>query len=98
MLGYKLIIYKILRQIKPPFYPLKFYLSITSFREIGFANFITHCKNLASLIVKEGASATITSLTIKRRESLGLPVLNFNKGDVDKLAVLTGLQKKLGGS
>ena len=69
--------------------------SLISTRAKDLSTFISHCKDIASLIVKEGVAANITDLTLRRRRSLSLPSIEVNRVDSKKLAAVTGLSKIL---
>ena len=74
------------------------YCSLMSIRAEDISVFMTHCKDIASLIIKGGLAANITDPVLRRRKSLGLPPIEVNKTDLKKLASLTGLVKKIGES
>lgn len=91
---YKRAVYRTFRKmgfLKSPFW---LYASIAILDGKGFTNFIhSYCKGMVSLIIKEGAAISITSSIVKRRESLGLPAPSFDKFDIKKIALRTGLSE-----
>jgi len=90
--------YEIIWKAKLPSTPLNSLLAFSSFMSIrggDISAFITHCRDLALLIVKRGTTATVTDTSLRRRKSLNLPTLKFNKVDMDKVALITGLSKIL---
>lgn len=90
--------YKTILKIEPSPNLLLTFSWFISTRTRGWANFISHCKNLVHSIVKEGTTAPITGSILKRRKDLGLRTFRFNKVDVRKLAELTELSRILEGS
>lgn len=94
-MSYRLVIYKMIKKLKPAASPLDFYSLLMSFNGLGFANLVASHKALVSSIVEEGIAVTVTNLILKRRQSLGLPPLQFDTADTKKLAEATGLLKTL---
>ncbi|MFQ6075157.1 MAG: hypothetical protein ACE5Z5_03325 [Candidatus Bathyarchaeia archaeon] len=66
-----------------------------SIRAEDYSAFITYCKAIASLIVREGLAASVTDLTLRRRKSLGLPTIEVDQIDSRRLAAVTGLSEIL---
>lgn len=91
---YDLIEFYRTRSKPSPNTPLMF-SSLMSIRAKDFSAFITHCRDVASLIVREGVAVSITDLTLRRRKSLGLPPIEVDRIDSRRLAVVTGLSKIL---
>lgn len=91
-MGHKSIIYKIIKETKPPTFPFEFQSLI--FKSLVLANFFANCKSLASSITKTGTTATVTSSILKRRQQLGLPeVSRFDQVEIKKIAYVTRLCK-----
>jgi len=90
--------YEIIWKAKLPPMPLNSLSAFSSFMSIrgrDISAFIAHCRDLALLIVKRGTTVTVTDTSLRRRKSLNLPTLKFNKDDINKVAVITGLSKIL---
>ncbi|UCH03087.1 MAG: hypothetical protein JSV20_04745 [Candidatus Bathyarchaeota archaeon] len=73
------------------------FCSIMSTRAADISSFFSHCKSIASLLIKEGVATNVTSSILRKRQILGLPPLEINKTDFKKIADLTGLTKKIKG-
>lgn len=55
-------VYIVMSKIKPPVSSFRFYSSLT----LGFANFFLHCKDTASLIVKQGTAFMLSDHAKKK--------------------------------
>ena len=73
------------------------FCSLMFARAADISSFFSHCKSIASLLMKEGVAAHVTSTTLRKRQILGLPPLDINKTDFKKMAELTGLTRKIEG-
>lgn len=69
--------------------PFKVYLSLT----LGFADFIVHCKDMASLVIDQGTAVILGDSALKKRIALGLPNPRFDDVDIKRLAFVTGLSR-----
>jgi hypothetical protein len=91
---HKSIINKIMREKTRPFFAYEFQSLI--FKEIDLPSYFENCKNLASIIVENGSTVTITNLMLKRRQQLSLPEISCSSNaEVRRLAKATGLSKTL---
>jgi hypothetical protein len=91
---HKSIINKIMRERTRPFFAYEFQSML--FKEIDLPSFFENCKNLASLIVENGSTVTVTNSMLKRRQQLGLPEIACSDNvEVKRLAKATGLSKSL---
>jgi hypothetical protein len=83
-----------MREKTRPFFAYEFQSLI--FAEINLPSFFENCENLASLIVENGSTVTITDSMLKRRQQLGLAeIAGFDNVEVKRLAKATGLSKSL---
>jgi hypothetical protein len=91
---HKSIINKIMREKMRPSFAYEFESLI--FTEIDLPSFFENCKNLASLIVQNGSTVTVTNSMLKRRQQLGLAEIACSDNvEVRRLAKATGLFKSL---
>ena len=93
-MSHKSIVNKIMKEKARPSFAFEFQALI--FKEINVPNFIENCKSLASLVVENGSTMTVTDTMLKRRQQLGLPKISSpDRIEIKKLAKATGLCKSL---
>ena len=73
------------------------FCSLMSVRAVDISSFFSHCKSIASMLMKEGVAVHVTPTILRKRQILGLPPLDINKTDFKKMAELTGLKGKIEG-
>lgn len=93
-MSHKSIVNKIMKEKARPSFAFEFQALI--FKEISVPNFFDNCKSLASLVVENGSTITVTDTMLKRRQQLGLPKISSpDRIEIKKLAKATGLCRSL---
>lgn len=68
-----------------------FYSIAMSADNLGFNNFVDNCKVLVEHIVSNGSAVTSSASQLRKRSSMRLPSIEFDKGNIKEIAKITRL-------